>query len=131
MVPGPAVTNIDGDASTEDDSASSLYIIKSSSITSLTAATGTSPRTAVLSAKAVVEQLPLGGVCEPVCAARTVEGNVAFRLDLEDGATEDKASVTASSSKTSDLLYSNWWVKTGKSWASTRQAVVGGSIAIS
>ena len=97
-------------------SSGDLYLIKTNSITSVTVATAGSPRTATVYAKANICRISSGG-----CVA-AIDGNVSVRIDLTDGV-PDRVGITATSSKTGALYYSNDWVKTGKAWA-TIQAML-------
>lgn len=88
-----------------------FYVIKSNSINSvLVGATITT-----VYAKASVSLV--GGTCEGTCA---IEGGVSLRLDVTN-ANQSLVGYTVQSTKTSTLLYSNNWYKTGRTWTTMTQ----------
>lgn len=105
----------------------SYYQVKTTAITSVSV-TGTVgvDRRMVVYAKASVTWFDGLGGSMPVDAT----GGTSVQITILDGAT-DSAAFTVTSTKTSALLFSNHWVKTGKIWATMLELISGSTVALS
>lgn len=89
-----------------------FYVIKSNSINSVIVGT------TITSVNTKASVSLVGGTCvEGTCA---IEGGVSLRLDVTN-ANQSLVGYTVQSTKTSTLLYSNNWYKTGRTWTTMAQ----------
>ncbi len=90
----------------------STYFVKSNSINAVSAIVGTG---ATINTKASITKVLADTTVMPL------DGGASLRIDLTTAGR--LAGLTLQSSKTSQLLYSNYWVKSGKAWMTTQDAL--------